>query len=523
MAVTLTTETINGETIIVAREVINNGAGDDDLEIAIAIDNTSYLDRIATSLESIANSLNVGVTENLAAKISNIESHLNAFEDTVELILDSAPAFNLHENITGGATGRVVYQNGNRLIIANASGNYTGTITGSVSLASAVVQDYNLTNNLGSDVKQYTRQADAIRVFLRQPATTKKTSNVSFDYYENRTKRSDRFRIDVDDVSLNEGDTLTIRIGTPKERWRDPNFKVWIVDSLEYFDDANNNVPVRTEVVQRTRLANTTITTTNDGRAPEGDELGRILGGAGVIPDKLSPNQVAAIVSNSSGSFGGLNATVAPSQQGQVLDPDLPDPRSIGLRSAVGNTSLEVETLIDPSKVALPNIEGILKNNGASYGQTITWKIPFDTRGKYYIYVEGDKRATGTININTAPWRVDEKVTGSIKGEGYVLGYTPVSQTGLRGIDIYDIHHQFEIGETITGDSSGLTGEIIDIIHYNQILTQRDSANELGLAALYKTFVEEGYAANISNHVSAKQQALSIQRIRSAINNAKGI
>lgn len=515
MAVTLTTETINGETIIVAREVINNGAGDDDLEIAIAIDNTSYLDRIATSLESIANSFNVGVTENLAAKISNIESHLNAFEDTVELILDSAPAFNLHENITGGATGRVVYQNGNRLIIANASGNYTGTITGSVSLASAVVQDYNLTNNLGSDVKQYTRQADAIRVFLRQPATTKKTSNVSFDYYENRTKRSNRFRIDVDDVSLNEGDTLTIRIGTPKERWRDPNFKVWIVDSLEYFDDANNNVPVRTEVVQRTRL-NTTINTSDP--VPPESELGRVLGGAGVIPNKLSPNQVAAIVSNSSGSFGGITPATANLQQGLVLGPDLPDPRS-----AVGNTSLKVETLIDPSKVALPNIEGILKNNGASYGQTITWKIPFDTRGKYYIYVEGDKRATGTININTAPWRVDEKVTGSIKGEGYVLGYTPVSQTGLRGIDIYDIHHQFEIGETITGDSSGLTGEIIDIIHYNQILTQRDSENELGLAALYKTFVEEGYAADISNHVPAKQQALSIQKIRSAINSAKGI
>ena len=521
MAVTLTTETITGasgetERIIVAREIITNGAGDDDLEIAIAIDNTSYLDRIATSLESIANSLNVGVTENLAAKISNIESHLNAFEDTVELILDSAPSFRLHEDITGGATGRVVYQNGNRLILANASGNYTGTINGSVSLASAVIEDYNLTNNLGSDVKQYTKQSDAIRVFLKQPNTTKKSSAVTFDYFEKRSRRDERFRIDVDDVALNEGDTLTIKIGTPKDRYRDPNFKVWIVDSLDYFDDVNNNVPVRTEVVQRTQ---TTINT-SESYTPE-SELGRVLGGAGVIPDKLSPTQVSAIVSNSTGTFGGFSGLSSGITSG-TNDPLLFDPRPV-TRTAIGPTSLEVETIIDPSKVALPNIEGILSNNGASYGQTITWKIPFDTRGKYYIYVEGNKRATGTITINTAPWRVDEKVTGNIKGEGYVLGYTPVSQTGLRGIDIYDIHHQFEIGETITGDSSGLTGEIIDIIHYNQILTQRDSVNELGLAALYKTFVEEGYAADVSNNVSAKQQALSIQKIRSAINNAKGI
>jgi hypothetical protein len=423
MAVTLTTETITGtsgetETIIVAREVINNGAGDDDLEIAIAIDNTSYLDRIATSLESIANSLNVGVTENLAAKISNIESHLNAFEDTVELILDSAPAFNLHENITGGATGRVVYQNGNRLVIANASGNYTGTITGSVSTASAVIEDYNLTNNLGSDVKQYTRQADAIRVFLAIPSASKESSRVTFDYYDNRTIRDNRFEINVEDVSLSEGDTLSVRIGTPRERWRDPNFKVWIVDSLEYFKDDVN---------------------------------------------------------------------------------------------------------ADPSRIAVPNSKGVMTNNGSSYGQTITWKIPYGTKESYYIYVDGSKKASGKIAISTNPWIQDEKVTGSIKGEGYVMNYNATSSLGFRAIDIYDIHHEFEIGETISGSKSGNSGTILDIIHYNQIKGSAGGANDLALGALYKTFIEEGYAADISNNVSSREQSLAIERYRAAISGAKGI
>ncbi len=418
MAVTLTTETINGETIIVAREVINNGAGDDDLEIAIAIDNTSYLERIATSLESIANSLNVGVTENLAAKISNIESHLNAFEDTVELILDSAPAFNLHENITGGATGRVVYQNGNRLIIANASGNYTGTITGSVSLASAVVQDYNLTNNLGSDVKQYTRQADAVRVFLNIPSASKASSAVTFSYYDDRTKVSDRFRINVGNISVDEGDTLSVKIGTPKEQWKDPNFKVWIVDSLEYFE--------------------------ND-----------------------------------------INA--------------------------------------NPDRVAVPNNKGIMTNNGSSYGKTITWKIPYGTKKEYYIYVDGRINVSGKITINSQPWLPDEKIIGSIKGEGYLMNYDATSSIGFRAIDIYDIHHEFEVGETITGDSSNLSGEIIDIIHYNQIKGTSGSENDLALGALYKTFIEEGYAADITNNVSSRQQSLAIERYRAAISGAKGI
>ncbi len=418
MAVTLTTETINGETIIVAREVINNGAGDDDLEIAIAIDNTSYLERIATSLESIANSLNVGVTENLAAKISNIESHLNAFEDTVELILDSAPAFNLHENITGGATGRVVYQNGNRLIIANASGNYTGTITGSVSLASAVVQDYNLTNNLGSDVKQYTRQADAVRVFLNIPSASKASSAVTFSYYDDRTKVSDRFRINVGNISVDEGDTLSVKIGTPKEQWKDPNFKVWIVDSLEYFE--------------------------ND-----------------------------------------INA--------------------------------------NPDRVAVPNNKGLMTNNGSSYGKTITWKIPYGTKKEYYIYVDGRINVSGKITINSQPWLPDEKIIGSIKGEGYLMNYDATSSIGFRAIDIYDIHHEFEVGETITGDSSNLSGEIIDIIHYNQIKGTSGSENDLALGALYKTFIEEGYAADITNNVSSRQQSLAIERYRAAISGAKGI
>jgi hypothetical protein len=418
MAVTLTTETINGETIIVAREVINNGAGDDDLEIAIAIDNTSYLERIATSLESIANSLNVGVTENLAAKISNIESHLNAFEDTVELILDSAPAFNLHENITGGATGRVVYQNGNRLIIANASGNYTGTITGSVSLASAVVQDYNLTNNLGSDVKQYTRQADAVRVFLNIPSASKASSAVTFSYYDDRTKVSDRFRINVGNISVDEGDTLSVKIGTPKEQWKDPNFKVWIVDSLEYFE--------------------------ND-----------------------------------------INA--------------------------------------NPDRVAVPNNKGLMTNNGSSYGKTITWKIPYGTKKEYYIYVDGRINVSGKITINSQPWLPDEKIIGSIKGEGYLMNYDATSSIGFRAIDIYDIHHEFEVGETITGDSSNLSGEIIDIIHYNQIKGTSGAENDLALGALYKTFIEEGYAADITNNVSSRQQSLAIERYRAAISGAKGI
>ena len=171
----------------------------------------------------------------------------------------------------------------------------------------------------------------------------------------------------------------------------------------------------------------------------------------------------------------------------------------------------------------MPNNKGVMTNNGSSYGKTITWKIPYGTKKEYYIYVDGSINASGKITINSQPWIQDEKVTGSIKGEGYVMNYDATSSLGLRAIDIYDIHHEFEVGETITGNSSNLTGEIIDIIHYNQIRGSAGGSNDLALGALYKTFIEEGYAADLSNNVSARQQALSIERYRAAISGAKGI
>jgi len=59
MAVNLTTDTITGasgktETVIIGREEFSNGFGGTDLEISIAADNSAYLDRIATALETIA-------------------------------------------------------------------------------------------------------------------------------------------------------------------------------------------------------------------------------------------------------------------------------------------------------------------------------------------------------------------------------------------------------------------------------------------------------------------------------------
>jgi hypothetical protein len=103
------------------------------------------------------------------------------------------------------------------------------------------------------------------------------------------------------------------------------------------------------------------------------------------------------------------------------------------------------------------------------------------------------------------------------------MNYDATSSIGFRAIDIYDIHHEFEVGETITGDSSNLSGEIIDIIHYNQIKGTSGSENDLALGALYKTFIEEGYAADITNNVSSRQQSLAIERYRAAISGAKGI
>lgn len=312
----------------------------------------------------------------------------------------------------------MLYQNGNKLVVANASGNYSGTITGTTSTSEATVTDYDIKNNFAADAKQYTRQADAIRVFLAIPSSSKQTSRISFDYYDNRTIRDDRFRINVEDVTLNEGDTLSVRIGTPREQWRDPNFKVWIVDSLEYFEDD-------------------------------------------------------------------INA--------------------------------------DPGRVAVPNSTGVMTNNGSSYGNTITWKIPYGTKSSYYIYVDGNKKASGKITIQTDPWLQDEKITGSIKGEGYLLNYDATSSIGYRALDIYDIHHEFEVGETITGNRSNLSGEIIDIIHYNQIRGSVGSANDLALGAIYKTFIEEGYAADITNNVTSREQSLAIERFRAAISGAKGI
>jgi len=371
-----------------------------------------------SKFQDLNNNLNISLTDNLASLFKNIESHLNAFEDTVELILDSAPSFILGEEITGGASGKVLYQNDNKLIISKASGSYTGTITGVGSAQSASIEDYNLTNNLGSDVKQYTRQADAVRVFLNIPSASKASSAVTFSYYDDRTKASDRFRINVGNISVDEGDTLSVKIGTPKEQWKDPNFKVWIVDSLEYFE--------------------------ND-----------------------------------------INA--------------------------------------NPDRVAVPNNKGVMTNNGSSYGKTITWKIPYGTKKEYYIYVDGRINVSGKITINSQPWLPDEKIIGSIKGEGYLMNYDATSSIGFRAIDIYDIHHEFEVGETITGDSSNLSGEIIDIIHYNQIKGTSGGINDLALGALYKTFIEEGYAADITNNVSSRQQSLSIERYRAAISGAKGI
>ena len=83
MAVTLTTETITGasgetETIVVAREVYNNGTGDDDLEVSIAVDSTAYLDRIATALETIAtNSTTIATNSTtIANEITTIDNHI---------------------------------------------------------------------------------------------------------------------------------------------------------------------------------------------------------------------------------------------------------------------------------------------------------------------------------------------------------------------------------------------------------------------------------------------------------------
>mgnify|MGYP001372808561 CR=1 FL=1 len=369
---------------------------------------------------NLNNNLDTSITDNLASLFKNIESHLNAFEDTVELILDSAPSFILNEEVTGGATGRVLYQNGNKIIISNASGSYTGTITGVSSSNSASIEDYNLSNNLGSDIKQYTRQADAIRVFLEVPPSTKKSGSVSFNYDVRRGR--DDYSINVSDYVVAEGDTISVRIGDIRNKNRDefidPDFKVWIVDSLTYFDED-------------------------------------------------------------------INA--------------------------------------DPSRVAIPNSTGVMTNNGSSYNKTITWKIPYGTKRNYYIYVDGRKSATGKITINTSPWIQDEKITGSIKGEGHLLNYESTSALGYRALDIYDIHHEFKIGETISGNKSGLSGTILDIIHYNQIFSGASDISDFASAALYKTFIEEGYAGDITNNVTARQQSLSIERFRGAISGAKGI
>ena len=91
MAVTLTTETITGasgetETIVVARELYTSGTSENDLEVSIAVDNTAYLDRIATALETIATNSTTIANEitTIDDNVSTIANEITTIDDHIE-------------------------------------------------------------------------------------------------------------------------------------------------------------------------------------------------------------------------------------------------------------------------------------------------------------------------------------------------------------------------------------------------------------------------------------------------------
>lgn len=173
-------------------------------------------------------------------------------------------------------------------------------------------------------------------------------------------------------------------------------------------------------------------------------------------------------------------------------------------------------------KIAVPNGDN-LSGNGSHYGGQIVWKIPYGTSGTYY-FVSEDLGVQAPIIIKSRAFTRDEKITGSIKGNGHIEKYTPTSERGLRVLQIYDINHEFQVGETVTGESSKQTAVIKDIIHFNNEAQIGGSGLEdLAGASIYKTFIEEGFANKTDNNVSGEEQSDAIKKMRALINGARNI
>ena len=168
---------------------------------------------------------------------------------------------------------------------------------------------------------------------------------------------------------------------------------------------------------------------------------------------------------------------------------------------------------------------------------SISWNTKYGDKGTYFIYRDtGDgysQVGTVTITVNDE-WIQDEKVTSSTNSTtGYIETYSPTSARGNRFLDIVDIKRNdssvenivedFVIGESITGELSGITAIIEDIIYINHEHENYNQGSGIGEAALYQLMAEQGSANDVSKNVSAEERQQAITAIRSLKNSLRDI
>jgi len=172
------------------------------------LDTQGTTGNLAESIVNIDNHLDVNFSNNLAGKLSNIESHFNSYGSVYSIKVNN-PAGKFLENETvtdnNSNTARILKYFEDTVIIDSLSSIFTGNIiTGSVSGATADINNITLVKNIGVEVTEYLRQSDVNRLIL---ASTSTNQNRTISY--NRTQFNNNLTISSPgNITIDENDVL---------------------------------------------------------------------------------------------------------------------------------------------------------------------------------------------------------------------------------------------------------------------------------------------------------------------------
>lgn len=156
---------------------------DDHLDTqGIAGNLASKITTISEEITTIDDHLDINQANSLAGKFSNIQSHLNSFEQTYQIFLTNVSGNFLENEIVRDSslnTARVIGSNNNLLYIDSVINNLpTNGITGLISGATATITDFESIKNIARESTEFYRQEDVSRLILNPGGTNRNVSIV---------------------------------------------------------------------------------------------------------------------------------------------------------------------------------------------------------------------------------------------------------------------------------------------------------------------------------------------------------